>query len=120
MELIYRGIKYKIKKSKVIKSVDNKQHKIIYPEKSAKKAICPQFPASTYFKQLFSSWNPPVFNPVKYWYKHKSKYLESCWEVDVAKQLDYCYTIAVKTTSPDSQQGDRPIALKYRGVTYYK
>ena len=120
MELIYRGIKYKINNSKVLNSGQKKQHRIIYRGKSVKAGIDAKFPLFKYCKQLFSSWKPPVFNPIKFWYKHKSQYLENCWQLDLVKQLNLCWEITSKIEQEKVSERERPIQLKYRGVTYYR
>ena len=123
MELIYRGIKYSSNNSTVLKSTPKDKYRIADREQSDKAAINPKFPLLKYCKQLFSSWESPVFNPIKFWYQHKSQYLENCWQLDIIKQLNCDWEISLKT-KPQSplkpNYTDRPIKLKYRGVTYYR
>lgn len=120
MELIYRGIKYSSNNSTVLGSAKGNKPQIVYRGKSVKTAIAPKFPVFKYCKQLFSSWKPPVFNPVKFWYKHKTQYLEKCWQLDEIEQLDCCWEITLKIEREQILKTDRPIKLKYRGVTYYR
>ena len=119
MELIYRGIKYSNNNSTVLNSAQQNKPLIVYCGKSIKTAIKPEFPLLKYCKQLFSSWESPVFSPTKFWHQHKSQYLENCWQLDIVEQLNYNWAINLKTKTEQSLT-QRPIKLKYRGVSYYR
>lgn len=129
MQLTYRGIKYSSNNSTVSTPIEENDCQIIYRGQSVKAAIAPKFPFLNYFKQLFSHGETkPVFAPMIFWYKHKKQFLENCWQLDEIEQLDLCWKITLKIERERAlkrdrslhNEGDRPIKLKYRGVTYYR
>lgn len=138
MELIYRGIKYTAEDPKLPAKTGEADNNKISRRQSNQIKISPNFPLFGYLKQIFSRSEPkPVFDPITFWYMHKRKYLETCWPLDERDKFERCWELTLKVQSPsllrgnlipspDSleqkthQKSDRPIKLKYRGVTYYR
>ena len=116
MDLIYRGIKYRSNRARVLNAA--KKQQIIYCGKRIEVAASPKFPVFKYFKQLFSSSKLAVCHPVKFWYQHKSQHLETCWQLDVVKQFNCSWNLDIE--QKQSLPNHPPIKLKYRGVTYYR
>ncbi|MBE9171055.1 DUF4278 domain-containing protein [Pleurocapsales cyanobacterium LEGE 06147] len=61
-----------------------------------------------------------ILDPITFWYIHKRKFLENFWLLDEREKLERCWELTLKPKPAINQKSDRPIKLKYRGVTYYR
>lgn len=121
MELIYRGIKYIADDPKLPARISEADNNKINSRQSNQVRINANFPLFGYLKQLFSRSNSkPVFDPISFWYIHKRKYLETCWPLDEREKFERCWELTLESKPATNQKRDRPIKLKYRGVTYYR
>ena len=118
MELIYRGIKYKLDRpnSQAIKA----KKLTIFQKKLAKAAISHSFPIVAYCKQLFFNQNSPIYDPERFWHQHQSQFLKECWQLSMVDRLDSCWELTLKIELAQALKNRTPVKLKYRGVTYYR
>ncbi|AFZ34555.1 hypothetical protein Sta7437_0973 [Stanieria cyanosphaera PCC 7437] len=129
MELVYRGVRYNNNKSPLsietqgksgIGAAEARSDREIFSAQS-KIATKNNFPFLRYFKQLFfPSDAKRVLNPFLFLYVYKSQLLETYWQLDERKRLEHCWYLTLALNPKIYRISDRPIQLKYRGVTYYR
>ncbi len=122
MKLTYRGVQYQEENPSFSASaVGIPNQELIYRGNCLKARINPKFPWLNYIKQLFGkSESKPVFDPIRFWYDHKRKFLENCWFLAEVEKLDRAWDLTLQTERTKALKPKQKTKLKYRGVTYYR
>lgn len=121
MKLTYRGIQYSEENQHLLaSSIDTLDEGIIYRGNSRLGRIKPNFPWLEYVGQLFQrSESKPIFDPIAFWYEHKKKYIEDCWNLDNREKIALVWNLTIRMERAKLKPKQKT-QLKYRGVTYYK